>query len=184
MPPRCLATTTTTPFPAVLDPSESSSNSSSFGPLHLLEETTTVKKSTTTASTVSTTTTTTAAVSFSTVNIRCYNRILGDHPDVRDGPPLSLGWEYTQADAIPLNDYEEERKRKKSGYQVLKLTSITRKNMLVNLFGYTAEELDAAEKEVQRVRKEREASSRLRGPEVWKAAGKRVFRSLVFAARG
>lgn len=25
---------------------------------------------------------------------RCYNRVVGDHPHCKDGPPLSLGWEY------------------------------------------------------------------------------------------
>lgn len=47
-------------------------------------------------------------VSFGTLNIREYERTLGDHPDVTSGPPLALGWEYREvATGIQLVEYED-----------------------------------------------------------------------------
>lgn len=43
-------------------------------------------------------------VSFSTIQIRTYELILGDNPDCSF--PLSLGWKYSEDNAVDLNDYE------------------------------------------------------------------------------
>ena len=92
-------------------------------------------------------------ISFGSVSVREYNQIIGDHPEVRVGPPISLGWEYTQRVALSLDEYEETRPPKKV---ILRLSSITRKNLLHNVFGYTEEEIRSAEKEVQKIRKKRD----------------------------
>ena len=96
------------------------------------------------------------SVSFASVHVREYNRILGDHPDVRVGPPISIGWEYTERSAQHIDDYEANRHP--SGR--LRLSSITRKNLLHNVFGIPEEEIRAAEKEIQKIQKQRSQTNK------------------------
>jgi hypothetical protein len=91
-------------------------------------------------------------VSFGVIQIREYNRVLGDNPDVRVGPPVSIGWEYVQNEALALNDYEINKPERKHS---LRMSSITRKNILKNVFGVPEADIVAAEKEVQKIRKQR-----------------------------
>lgn len=96
-------------------------------------------------------------VKFGSIQIREYNRIVGDHPDVRVGPPLAIGWDYHEFEAQPLDEYEANRPSKRV---FLRLTSITRKNLLINNFGIPEEEVRSAEKEIQRIRKLREKTNK------------------------
>jgi hypothetical protein len=95
-------------------------------------------------------------VQFSFVQVREYERIIGDHPDVRVGPPLSLGWKYEERQPMPLDRYELSHVSKGN----YRLSSITRKNVLLNVFGISEEEIRAAEKEVQRIKAQRTESAR------------------------
>ena len=46
-------------------------------------------------------------VTFTNIQIREYNTILGDHPCCPNGPPLALGWEYKHDEVIiGIDDYE------------------------------------------------------------------------------
>jgi hypothetical protein len=51
-------------------------------------------------------------VSFSDVQVRTYELILGDNPDCSF--PLSLGWKYNTADRVDVNTYEDERQPKRA----------------------------------------------------------------------
>jgi hypothetical protein len=93
-------------------------------------------------------------VAFGVIHVREYERIVGDHPDCRVGVPLSIGWAYNQKEGMPVDQYETHRVKKGN----LRMSSITRKNLLRNVFGISDEELRDAEKEVQRIRKSREHS--------------------------
>jgi len=97
------------------------------------------------------------SVTFGAIEIREFNRIVGDHPDTRVGPPLSLGWEFEQRSPLPLDEYEAVRPPMKAN---LRMSSITRKNLLHNVFEIPEEEIRAAEKEVQRIAKRREQTSK------------------------
>mmetsp|Transcript_5434 Transcript_5434/g.15994 ORF Transcript_5434/g.15994 Transcript_5434/m.15994 type:complete len:201 (+) Transcript_5434:178-780(+) len=95
-------------------------------------------------------------VSFGDVQIREYERIVGDHPDTKIGVPLALGWHYSEQE-LQTVDYYEEHKTSKG---ILRMSSITRKNILREVFGIPDDELRNAEKEVQRIRKRREFSNK------------------------
>lgn len=95
-------------------------------------------------------------VSFGGIHIREYERIVGDHPDTRIGVPLAIGWGFHEHQSVPLDKYESERVRKGN----LRMSSITRKNILHNVFGIPEEELRSAEKEVQKIKKSRERSNK------------------------
>jgi hypothetical protein len=92
------------------------------------------------------------SVSFGVIQVREYNRVLGDNPDVIFGPPISIGWEYTQNDALPMDEYERTKPRRKSS---LRMSSVTRRNLLLNVFEVPAEEIRAVEREVQKIQKQR-----------------------------
>ena len=96
-----------------------------------------------------------SVVTFGSIQVREYNRIVGDHPDVKVGPPISIGWDFVEHDALPLEDYESTRTRR----FVRRLSSITRKNMLEHVFGIPAEEIAAAERENQKIRQRTTNSS-------------------------
>ena len=90
-------------------------------------------------------------VQFSVVQVREYERIIGDHPDVSVGPPLSLGWQYEETKPKPLDDYEQSR-ISKGDYH---LSSFIRKDILVYRFGISEEEIRDVEKEVIRTKIQR-----------------------------
>jgi hypothetical protein len=95
-------------------------------------------------------------VSFGAIHVREFERIVGDHPETLVGVPLSLGWAYHQKGAVSIETYESDRIRKGN----LRMSSITRKNILHNVFGIPEDELRAAEKEVQKIKKSKERSSK------------------------
>jgi len=118
-----------------------------------------------------------AKIRFGRVEIREYERIVGDHPDVEAGTPLAIGWNYEEATKPhpSVDRYEQTREpnRKTKTYQ-LRLTSITRTNMMRQILGLTAEELEKAEREAARVSIVRNEE----GQQHLKPRGfKRVFRS-------
>ena len=95
-------------------------------------------------------------VSFGAIQVREYERMVGDHPDTRIGVPLTIGWGYVEHDTISIDKYESERSSKGN----LRMSSITRKNILHNVFGIPEEELRSAEKEVQKIKKARQRSNK------------------------
>jgi hypothetical protein len=98
-----------------------------------------------------------SSVRFGSIEIREYERIVGDHPDVKFGPPMGIGWQYYQNEQIPIDEYERRRGPKKF---MLRMSSITRKNVLRNVFNIPEQEIRSAEKEVQKIQKLRERSAK------------------------
>lgn len=98
------------------------------------------------------------SVSFGPIHVRQYERIVGDHPDTKVGVPLSIGWAYYEdvdhPEGIPIDRYECDRIRKRR----VRMSSITRKNILLNVHGVPEEEILLAEKRSKKLRKEREKS--------------------------
>merc|ERR1739836_319140 len=96
------------------------------------------------------------SVSFGPIRVREYERIVGDHPDTRVGVPLSLGWAYYEdeenANGIPIDLYECDRIRKGK----IRMSSITRKNILLNVWEVPMEDIVEAEKRSKKLQKERQ----------------------------
>jgi hypothetical protein len=98
-------------------------------------------------------------VSFQSIEIREFNRIVGDHPDVTNGgPPLTIGWDYVQQPALRLEDYEKGKNERPSF--VRRLSSGRRRDLLRIDFQIPLEEILMAEEQVQRVKKQRAQSNR------------------------
>jgi len=48
-------------------------------------------------------------ISFQSIEVREYERAVGDHPCVSSGPPLTIGWKHTDGVAVSLDDYENAK---------------------------------------------------------------------------
>lgn len=72
-------------------------------------------------------------VSFASVQIREYSRILGDHPCCPSGPPLALGWELEREDSISLDEYERTRDPLRRSKEEFRLGCTDRREILENL---------------------------------------------------
>jgi hypothetical protein len=97
------------------------------------------------------------SVSFGVIQVREYNRVLGDNPDVLFGPPISIGWDYVQKDALPMDEYETTKPQRKGA---LRMSSVTRRNMLLNVFEVPADEIRAVEREVKKIQKQRSQTNK------------------------
>uniref|UniRef100_A0A6V2CGB7 Uncharacterized protein n=1 Tax=Ditylum brightwellii TaxID=49249 RepID=A0A6V2CGB7_9STRA len=49
------------------------------------------------------------SVSFGAIEMRKYERALGDHPCVSSGAPVTLGWKYNQYGSVSVDEYERAR---------------------------------------------------------------------------
>lgn len=66
-----------------------------------------------------------STITFDRVNIREYERVLGDNPSVTSGPPLSIGWRYSPSTLdISIDDYEENKGSPRSSSEYLVPKSI------------------------------------------------------------
>jgi len=72
---------------------------------------------------------TTRVVQFKNVSVREYNRIVGDHPDCKFGPPMALGWGHVELEPIDIDEYEtiKPSTRRKGS---MKLMSFARRRIL------------------------------------------------------
>lgn len=125
-------------------------------------------------------------VTFGPIHVREFERVIGDHPDTKVGVPLAIGWAYYDREtAVSIEKYEADRIRKGN----LRMSSITRKNLLHNVFGIPEEDLRAAEKEVQQIKKMKDRSDRhkkltLKTESVVKGIGRRLRRGGVSFLKG
>jgi hypothetical protein len=100
-----------------------------------------------------------SSITFGVVQVREFERIAGDHPDVSDlGPPLAIGWGFSDYAAVPLDRYERQRPRSSKCLQPL--NAITRKNILQYGFGVTPGEIKETIREVNRVKKQRDQTNK------------------------
>jgi len=94
------------------------------------------------------------SVSFHSVDVREYDRTVGDHPSCRSGPPLSLDWSYSKKYEKKLDEFELERsnERDKSNFYMNKYK---RRNLLSHQWGHTEEELKEARRSTKKMQRQR-----------------------------
>jgi hypothetical protein len=122
-----------------------------------------------------------AAVQFSSVQVREYERIAGDHPGTTMGVPLTIGWKFVQQKPQNVDAYEErkdEQRRRRSRRMttatstdrdcddhdddhelsfittVKRLDPIRRKKLLLDEFGVPLEDIRYAERTLEKFKRQ------------------------------
>jgi len=104
-----------------------------------------------------------SSVSFSTCYVREYDTVVGDNPSVYKGPPIQLGWNYSDYE-LDVNEYETNHARHRPLKQLL-LSPNDRKDILYTTGKYTTNDLNRATKEANTVKKQRQHTNKtLRNP--------------------
>lgn len=85
-------------------------------------------------------------VRFGNVEVREYERALGDNPSCSSGPPISIGWCYSLHRDMALEDYERVRPARRNKRQFY-LSAAKRNNFLAE-WDVTPEEMHQARREV------------------------------------
>ena len=93
-------------------------------------------------------------IRFSTIEIREFNRTLGDNPACRDGPPISLDWDYIVKDSVSIDEYESKRLPRRSHHNLF-LSMYTRRNIMLKHFGYTIKEIEKVEHSIRLIQEKR-----------------------------
>lgn len=96
------------------------------------------------------------SVSFSTIEIRHYDRILGDNPSCSCGPPLSIGWDHDESSTIvdTVDDYEYSRTTRRRGHKELTIPRSERQKLLLKL-GYSRKEITQTVRTIVKLKKKR-----------------------------
>lgn len=98
-------------------------------------------------------------VSFSKIEIRNYERTLGDNPCVSAGPPLALGWKYDPNHAVMAIDEYEEAKTPRSKAEMLMPREI-REMTLKESWGVSRSEMNTVARDINITKRNRRATAR------------------------
>lgn len=97
-------------------------------------------------------------VRFSTIVIRDYDIILGDHPCCSYGPPLTIDWEYHQHDPLEVDVYEFENALSRRTLRGMMLNYYQRKYLLQD---YTELDFKSVVGEIKRIKSNRFITKKL-----------------------
>ena len=98
------------------------------------------------------------SVSFVSVDVREYDRTVGDNPSCRLGPPLSLDWSYSKKyeQPKPFDEYELEREPQRVKHlSRLYVNKFNRKKVLSFNWGHSEEEMKSARQETKKLQRQR-----------------------------
>lgn len=87
------------------------------------------------------------SVTFDYVEIREYERVVGDNPSCTRGPPVAIGWIYQTARLCPVDDYEAIVRGPRRTKRDFHLTAEQRTQILV-------QEWQCSEEDIRRARRE------------------------------
>lgn len=116
-------------------------------------------------------------VSFNSVDIREYDRTIGDHPSCSSGPPITLDWSYSKNSAKSLDEYELERLSERfESKSSLRLNKLRRKQMLSFHWGHSEDDMKMARKDTKKTQFQRKVTSKLLPVyKVYEVAQNKVF---------
>mmetsp|Transcript_24443 Transcript_24443/g.37723 ORF Transcript_24443/g.37723 Transcript_24443/m.37723 type:complete len:202 (-) Transcript_24443:226-831(-) len=98
-------------------------------------------------------------VSFDFVQVREYERSLGDSPCVSTGgPPIGIGWTFVEGSKIPCKDFENCRDGKRKRDNALILGRREREELL-RYAGFSRREMDTATRVASRIMHQRQESN-------------------------
>jgi hypothetical protein len=96
------------------------------------------------------------SVKFSTIEVRSHPMIMGDNPSVSSGPPVTIDWEHQDVEQFDVSDYEKSKPIKRSKREII-IPAHLRESSLRDQ-GYARSEIAQVGKEVNRIKKCRNAS--------------------------
>ena len=95
------------------------------------------------------------SVSYGSVKIREYERVVGDNPGVSSGVPIGIGWNYHVVEETDLDDVQLQQK---DSSPAVPLTSEERETVLKR-WNYSSGEIDESRHEVSRIQSQRDKSN-------------------------
>jgi len=99
------------------------------------------------------------SVQFSTIEVRDYDMILGDHPCCSYGPPITIDWDYLEYEPIDVNEYELHHPPRRA-LREMSMNYYTRKRMLANA-GYRDEDFKLSKREMSKTKINRSITRQL-----------------------
>jgi len=94
-------------------------------------------------------------LTFGTVEIRMYDRIIGDNPSCSRGPSVSIGWRYYKDETVckTLDDYEAARPPRLDHFEMV-MSRVKRESLLLSL-GYSRRDIAESVRSNVRVKNRR-----------------------------
>jgi hypothetical protein len=92
-------------------------------------------------------------VSFAKIHVRDYELTVGDNPAVGYGAPVSLDWTYVEHDPLELDQYEDNRPKRRNPQQ-MHLNSVQREHIL-QLHNFSSDEIKKAKRDAERIQRQR-----------------------------
>lgn len=68
---------------------------------------------------------------FTTITIRDYDQCLGECPATQEGAPIALSWKYREQKSMSIDEYEDTRKPRRQGDELV-LGAMERRKMLLS----------------------------------------------------
>lgn len=124
---------------------------------------------------------TASIVSFQSVNVREYDRTIGDNPSCSSGIPISLDWSHSSEVIHKVDDYEKLKYMKNTKY-VTRITPQRRESLVKMNLGYSDEEIALYMKETKKVQRSRSMTDLVspfwRIQHAYQSASRKVHRKL------
>jgi hypothetical protein len=86
-------------------------------------------------------------VSFDTIEIREYERVVGDNPSCSKGPPISIGWECLLCRLYRISDYENHIRGPRRTKKEFHLAADKRTHLLVDVWERSEDDIRKARRE-------------------------------------